>query len=87
MAQGLFLGYKKILFMDRLREVIREGILPEPYSVYHGVTVYRCETDGALVAGEVGRRGQLRRHVGHRLKSPVVLTFWEKLLIWLKIIR
>ena len=42
------------------------------------IEIDRCETDGGLV---FGTQGSLSAHGGHRLKQPVILTLWERLLI------
>ena len=41
--------------------------------------IFRCDTDGALV---ISTQASLRRHAGHKLKSPVLLKREElKLLV------
>ena len=66
-----------------LRGMIRDFFLPKPYSLYHGIEVNRCEADGQIVT----KNSELSWHGGHRIRSPVVLTLKEKVLIWLKIIQ
>lgn len=75
-----------------LREGLINWLLPQPWSVYRGVEVFRCEADGCLLTDAVCRGGERtkkirERHIGHRFRSPVVLTKREKLLIWLKVIQ
>ncbi len=46
--------------------------------------VDRCEADGRLVTNS---QASLSAHPGHHLRSPVVISFFEMILIWLRIIR
>ena len=80
--------WRIMLRLERLRVKFMEWLHPQPWSVYHGVELYRCDSDRALVTHESGKSQEiLRRHAGHRLRSPVILTKREKLLIWLKLIK
>lgn len=64
-----------------LREFIRRLWLSEPVFNYRGVEVSRCRTDDQLVS-----KGSFQHHAGHFVRSPVVLTWKEKFLIWVGII-
>ena len=44
----------------------------------------RCVVDGRLVTNS---QSSIQRHLGHRLHNPVVLSLFEMVLIWLRIIR
>lgn len=57
-------------------------LLPKPAAVFRGIQIYRCQSDGQLVT-----KANLENHAGHMVRTPVVLTAWEKMLIWLKIIQ
>ena len=63
---------------DRLRGLI----LPKPVSTYKGIEIYRCQSDSQLVT-----KNNLSLHGGHYVRTPVVLTLKEKVLIWLKIVK
>lgn len=62
---------------------LRKWLLPRPVSVYRGIEVNRCRTDGQIVT----KNCDLEAHGGHYVVSPVTLTLREKVLIWLKIIQ
>lgn len=47
------------------------------------IEIDRCDTDGDLV---FNTQGHLSRHAGHRLRQPVILSLWERLLIKLGVI-
>lgn len=66
-----------------LRSLLLDFFLPRPVSVYCGVELNRCQTDGQIVTRSMG----LENHAGHYVKSPVVLTLREKVLIWMGVIR
>ena len=46
--------------------------------------VDRCELDGGLVTNS---QASLSNHPGHHLRSPVKISLFEMVLIWLRIIR
>ena len=68
--------------MSGLRGFLFSWFLPKPASFFCGLELRRCQTDGQIVT-----MNNLQFHAGHFVKSPVVLTLREKVLIWLKIIR
>lgn len=69
-----------------LREILLGRILPKPYSLYRGVAVNRCRSDGQLITYKMPQ-SVIANHAGHYIISPVVLTLKEKILIWLKLIQ
>lgn len=50
-----------------------------PISVYRGIEVHRCRTDGSLVT-----KYNLHEHGGHYVLDPVTLSRKEKTYLWLK---
>lgn len=48
------------------------------------IELFRCIEDGKLVTDAMIARGE---HIGHQVKQPVVLSFKEKLLVWLGFIK
>ena len=46
--------------------------------------VFRCQTDGGLVTRSPIL---LSLHAGHRIGQPVLLKFWEILLVWIGIFK
>jgi|ETNvirnome_2_300_1030623.scaffolds.fasta_scaffold00134_15 hypothetical protein len=46
--------------------------------------VSRCRTDYALVTDD---QSCLKKHAGHYVAQPVVIKYWERISIWLRIIR
>ena len=44
----------------------------------------RCDVDGGLVSYS---QSSLSRHAGHRMHSPVIISLWEMILIWIRIIN
>lgn len=71
--------------LDWLKEKMLRILYPQAWSVYHGVEVSRCQTDGQLLTKSLHHL--LRYHGGHHFKSPTVLSLKEKVLIWLKILQ
>lgn len=69
-----------------LREFVLGIVLPKPYSLYHGITVSRCRSDGQLITSKMPQ-SVLAQHAGHYIISPIVLTLKEKILIWLKLVQ
>ncbi len=66
-----------------LRKILQTWLFPKPTSSYRGIDVNRCVTDGQLVT----KKTNLETHGGHRVMSPIVLTFKEKLMIRFGIIE
>jgi len=62
--------------IHRLREMVSSWLLPKPVSIYRGVEVNRCRSDGLIVT----KNSKLEYHAGHYVISPVTLTLWEKAL-------
>lgn len=46
--------------------------------------VDRCDADGGLVSYS---QRSLSRHAGHQMRSPVIISVFEMILIWVRIIR
>ncbi len=69
-----------------LRELFLKVVLPKPYSLYRGVSVSRCRSDGQLITPQMPQK-MMANHAGHYVISPITLTLKEKILIWLKIIQ
>lgn len=46
--------------------------------------VDRCDADRGLVTNS---QKSLSRHAGHMMRGPVVISFWELLLVWCRVIR
>lgn len=46
--------------------------------------VDRCGADGGLVTGS---QASLSRHAGHRLNQPVLISVFELILVWIRVIR
>lgn len=46
--------------------------------------VDRCATDGGLVTNS---QSSLSRHGGHMMKQPCIISIFELVLIWVRIIR
>ena len=44
----------------------------------------RCRLDGRLVTN---RSASIQRHVGHSMVQPVLISFFELILIWLRMVR
>lgn len=63
------------------------GILPTRYIYvpFKGIVeIDRCDTDGGIVTDS---QSSLSGHVGHRLKHPGKVSFFEVFLMWVRIIR
>ena len=82
--------------MEQLRVLISNWLNPKPVSNFKGFEVYRCQTDGGLILdhscpSEFGHAIEhdcpFMKHAGHYLKSPVILTLKEKLLIWMNLLQ
>ena len=48
------------------------------------VEVFRCKTDFSISTANMIRKGWCR---GHTIMQPVIATPWEKIKIWLRIIK
>lgn len=81
-----------------VRGRIRQFLFPRPTSFYRGVEIGRCSSDGALInlrhvcpsdgKGSVYEHDcYFQDHRGHQIKAPVSLTWKDKALIWLKIVK
>lgn len=64
---------------------------PTPYvwrpfvDLNHLVFVDRCDADGGLVVDK--SPASIGRHLGHTMTRPVVFSWWEIILIWIRVIR
>lgn len=64
-----------------LRKAIEDWFFPRPLSVYRGIEFGRCQTDGQLIPTQASQ-SVLAKHAGHRIVSPVILKWKDKLLLW-----
>ena len=48
------------------------------------VEVHRCQTDGGIV---LRTQSSLSLHPGHRIAQPVLMHWWEILLVWIGVIK
>lgn len=70
------------------RYVIRPTLRRSPqvpfFSVgYEFIEIDRCDVDKGIVTGS---QSSLSRHLGHRMRQPTTVSFFEMLLIWTRII-
>lgn len=70
------------IIKDEIGTWLRGLLLPRPVSTYKGIEVFRCQSDSQLVT-----KSNLPNHGGHYVRTPIVLTLKEKVLIWLKIVK
>ena len=64
-------------------------LFPAKYEVWRPfgkpINIHRCNTDGALVNWDL--QESLRHHEGHYIKQPVKLSFLERILVWVRVIK
>lgn len=66
--------------------MISRVIYPDPVSEYKNVLLWRCLTDGQVVTANAPQ-DVCAKHLGHKLASPVALSWTEKLMLRLGIIQ
>lgn len=67
--------------LGNLRHRLGKRIIPQSQSDYDGRWIGRCTTDSLLVTYD-----NLEDHLGHYVKQPVILSWWEKFMLHWKLI-